>query len=70
MPQTERDLLGAQPSVNDVKAMTAYNLKVAVFNEQTGAFAACFKAYQDRAQHDIQQIRVAVRDAAADMRAQ
>ena len=57
MPQTERDLLGAQPSVNDVKAMTAYNLKVKAFNEQAAAFTVCLKSYQDRAKRDIDQIQ-------------
>jgi hypothetical protein len=64
-----RELLGVQPPATDVKAMAGYNLRVAAFNGQAESFTACLKAYQDKARRDMEQIRVAVRSAAADMRA-
>ena len=63
-----RDTLGAQPPPQDAKAMAAYNLRVASFNDQAKNFTDCLKAYQDRAKRDIEQIHAATRDAAADTR--
>jgi len=57
--------LGMQPPATDSKAMAAYNLRVTAFNDQAKTFTDCLKAYQAKAQRDIAQIRVAVRDAAA-----
>jgi len=64
-----RDALGAQPPAQDVKAMAAYNLRVVSFNDQAKNFTDCLKFYPDRAKRDIEQIRAATRDAAADTRA-
>ena len=64
-----RDALGTQPPAQDVKAMAAYNLRVASFNDQAKNFTDCLKSYQDKAKRDIEQIRAATRDAAADTRA-
>lgn len=61
-----RDMLGGQPPTSDVKAMTAYNLRVAAFNDQARGFTDCLKIYQDKAKRDIEQIRAATRDVAAD----
>ena len=62
----DRDALGAQPSPQDVKAMAAYNLRVAAFNDQAKDFADCLKGYQGKARRDMEQIRAATRDAAAE----
>jgi hypothetical protein len=64
-----RDGLGDQPPAQDVKAMAAYNQRVTVFNDQANGFTDCLKAYQDKARRDMEQIRGAARDAAADIRA-
>ena len=61
-----RDALGAEPPAQDIKAMAAYNLRVKSFNDQAKNFTDCLKAYQDKAKRDIEQIRAATRDAAAD----
>jgi len=53
-------------SDSDVKAMTAYNLKVAAFNQQALTFNTCLKAYQNKAQHYIQEIQAAVQPASAE----
>lgn len=57
--------VGAQPAIKDIKAMTAYNLRVAAFNQDVVTFNACLKTYQDKAQHDIEEIRAAVQPPAA-----
>jgi len=56
----DQSSLGAQPAMTDIKAMTAYNLKVAAFNQDVVTFNACLKSYQDKAQHDIGEIQAAV----------
>jgi len=61
----DRASLGVQPPAKDVKAMAAYNLRVTGFNDQAKTSTDCLKAYRDKAQRDIEQIRVAVQDAAA-----
>ena len=64
-----RDMLGNQPPPSDIEAMKAYNARVALLNDRIRIFADCLKTYQDRAKRDIEQIRAATRDAAADARA-
>jgi len=59
----DQSALGAQPARTDIKAMAAYNLKVAAFNQQAETFGPCLKAYQDKARHDIQAIQAAVQPA-------
>jgi hypothetical protein len=59
----DRESVGVQPAMTDLNAMRAYNLKVEIFNQQAAAFGVCLKAYQDRAQHDIEAIRSAVEPA-------
>ena len=61
-----REALGTQPPPQDVKAMAAYNLRVASFNDQAKVFADCLRGYQDNARRDMEQIRAATRDAATD----
>lgn len=64
----DRDALGVPPPAQDVKAMAAYNLRVAMFNDQAKSFAGCLKGYQDKARRDIEQIRAATRDATVQTR--
>ena len=61
----DRESVGVQPVATDLTAMRAYNLKVGMFNQRAAAFSVCLKAYQDRAQHDIQEIQAAVQPAPA-----
>lgn len=65
----DRDALGVPPPAQDVKAMAAYNQRVAMFNDQAKSFTDCLKGYQDKARRDIEQIRAATRDATAQTRA-
>ena len=60
----DRAAIGAQPAITDIKAMEAYNLKVATYNQQAVTFGACVKDYQERARHDIQRIQATVQSAA------
>jgi hypothetical protein len=57
--------LGTRPAVTDRKAMAAYNLKVAAFNEQAVTFNICLKSYEDNAQRDIAAIQAAAQAATA-----
>lgn len=59
----DRAAIGAMPSTSDHTAMTAYNLRVKVFNEQAAAFNDCLKAYREKAQQDIAEIQSTAREA-------
>jgi len=62
----DRAAIGAMPSTSDHTAMTAYNLRVKVFNEQVTAFNDCLKNYREKAQQDIAEIQNTSREAVTD----
>lgn len=59
----DRAALGAVPSTSDRAAMTAYNLRVKMFNDQVTAFNDCLKTYREKAQQDIAEIQNMAREA-------
>ncbi len=56
----DRAAIGPQFAVTDLKAMQAYNQRVASYNQQAEALGTCLKTYKDRARHDVEVIQAAV----------
>ena len=61
----DQGALGVQPSPKDYAAMTAYNLRVKAYNEQTLTLNTCLKTFVDNARRDIAQIEAAAHAAAS-----